>query len=141
EGALVALLGTNGAGKSTLLRVIAGLLPASEGRVWFDGRDITALDPVDRVKAGLVTVPGGRGVFASLTVAENLRLAGWLTRRDRAFMEETTRRVLSLFPALGERLPAKGSSLSGGAPHTVTLAEVVCFGPRAANVEELSTGQ
>ncbi|MHB1924697.1 MAG: ABC transporter permease subunit, partial [Acidimicrobiales bacterium] len=92
EGEIVALLGTNGAGKSTVLRVISGLMSPTRGRVYFRGRDITRLSPIERVKLGLVTVPGGRGVFGSLSVEENLRLAAWLTRRDRAFVEEARRR-------------------------------------------------
>ena len=140
EGEVLALLGTNGAGKSTILRVAAGLLRPSSGRVVFDGADVTKADPVERVKAGLVCVPGGRGVFASLTVAENLRLAGWLTRRDRAFMEETTRRVLELFPVLGERLSAKASSLSGGEQQMLTLAQVLFCRPRLIMIDELSLG-
>ncbi|TMM16980.1 MAG: ATP-binding cassette domain-containing protein [Actinobacteria bacterium] len=140
EGEVLALLGTNGAGKSTILRVAAGLLRPSSGRVFFDGTDVTKADPVDRVKAGLVCVPGGRGVFASLTVAENLRLAGWLTRRDRAFTEETTRRVLELFPVLGERLSARASSLSGGEQQMLTLAQVLFCRPRLIMIDELSLG-
>ncbi|HEX4538626.1 MAG TPA: ATP-binding cassette domain-containing protein [Acidimicrobiales bacterium] len=140
EGEVLALLGTNGAGKSTILRVAAGLLRPSSGRVIFDGADVTKADPVQRVKAGLVCVPGGRGVFASLTVAENLRLAGWLTRRDRAFMDETTWRVLELFPVLGERLSAKASSLSGGEQQMLTLAQVLFCRPRLIMIDELSLG-
>src|SRR5207248_390554 len=95
DGEIVALLGTNGAGKSTLLRVLAGLLPPGAGRVVFEGEDITHLDAVARVRAGLVTVPGGRGVFGSLTVAENLRMAGWLSRHDAPALAEAQRRVFA----------------------------------------------
>src|SRR5205807_761779 len=82
DGEVVALLGTNGAGKSTVLRVVSGLLGATAGTVTFDGADITDLDPVQRVELGLVTVPGGRGIFGSLTVADNLRVAEWTQWRD-----------------------------------------------------------
>ena len=78
----MALLGTNGAGKSTVLRVTSGLLEPLHGRVIFDGNDISGL-PAHKVAArGLVHVPGGRSVFPSLTVAENLRMGAWLRRRD-----------------------------------------------------------
>ena len=100
---VVALLGTNGAGKTTVLRTVSGLLRPRKGRVGFVGRDVTDLAPVDRVLAGLVTVPGGRAIFPSLTVEENLRLASWTARRhqkDPKFAKAATERVLALFPIL-----------------------------------------
>ena len=83
EGEIVALLGTNGAGKSTLLKAIAGLVPANKGTVIFDGRDITYAPAHEIAPRGVVLVPGGQGTFPSLTVAENLRAAGWIDRRSR----------------------------------------------------------
>src|SRR5438309_8255191 len=82
EGEIVALLGTNGAGKSTLLRSISGLVEATGGAIIFDGRDMTHTPPEEIAARGVTQVPGGQGVFPSLTVAENLRLAGWLQRRE-----------------------------------------------------------
>ena len=82
EGEIVALLGTNGAGKSTLLKAIAGVVPADGGAIVFDGRDATYAPPHEIAARGIVMVPGGQGVFPSLTVDENLRLAGWLDRDD-----------------------------------------------------------
>ena len=81
EGEIVALLGTNGAGKSTLLKAIAGLVPANKGAVILDGRDITYAPPHEIAPRGVSLVPGGQGTFPSLTVAENLRAAGWIDRR------------------------------------------------------------
>src|SRR5881296_236264 len=78
RGEALALLGTNGAGKSTLLRVVAGLEVPSAGRVEFDGHDITGMPAEDVVGRGLVLVPGGRAVFADMTVAENLDVQSWL---------------------------------------------------------------
>src|SRR5207249_8836719 len=102
---IVALLGTNGAGKSTLLKVVAGLLPVTSGRIIFDGVDVTDMTPIERLRRGIVMVPGGRGVFQSLTVAENLRLAAWLRRRgDRRDLAATTARVLGIFPMLRDRM-------------------------------------
>ncbi|MBV8295482.1 MAG: ATP-binding cassette domain-containing protein [Acidimicrobiia bacterium] len=140
QGEILALLGTNGAGKSTVLRVIAGLLPPQRGRVIFEGEDITDLDPVERVKRGLVTVPGGRGVFGSLTVAENLRLAGWLARGDTAFLEQARTRIFELFPALERRLETKASELSGGEQQMLTLAQALLCRPRLLLIDELSLG-
>jgi branched-chain amino acid transport system ATP-binding protein len=137
---MLALLGTNGAGKSTVLRVVAGLLRPQKGRVVFEGDDITKFDPVERVKRGLVTVPGGRGVFGSLTVAENLRLGGWLAKGDTAFLEETRARIFELFPALERRLDTKASNLSGGEQQMLTLAQALLCRPRLLLIDELSLG-
>lgn len=84
EGEIVALLGTNGAGKSTLLGAIAGTVEASNGAVVFDGRDITHAPPEEIARHGIAQVPGGKGVFPSLSVADNLRVASWQARRDPA---------------------------------------------------------
>jgi len=140
EGEIVALLGTNGAGKSTVLRVISGLMSPTRGRVYFRGRDITKLGPIERVKLGLVTVPGGRGVFGSLSVEENLRLAAWLTRRDRAFVEQARRRIFELFPVLQERAQTTASSLSGGEQQMLTIAQALLCRPSLLMIDELSLG-
>src|ERR1700675_4909111 len=83
EGEIVALLGTNGAGKSTLLKTISGLVEATNGAVVFDGRDMTYAPPNEVAGRGVIQMPGGRGTFPSLTVAEHLRLASWLHRKDK----------------------------------------------------------
>jgi ABC-type branched-subunit amino acid transport system ATPase component/ABC-type branched-subunit amino acid transport system permease subunit len=141
DGEILALLGTNGAGKSTVLRVIAGLLhPRRHGRVVFEGRDITGLSAVDRVRAGLVTVPGGRGVFSSLTVEENLRLGGWIHRDDREFLESTRGRIFELFPPLADRLNTTAAMLSGGEQQMLTLAQAMLCRPRLLMIDELSLG-
>ncbi len=140
-GEAVALLGTNGAGKSTLLRVAAGVLPAWQGRVVLGGEDVTSLDPVERLRRGLVTVPGGRGVFGSLTVADNLRLAGWLRRRsDATALAADVERVLELFPIQRQRAGEKASSLSGGEQQMLTLGQALLCRPKALLVDELSLG-
>ena len=139
-GEVLALLGTNGAGKSTVLRVMAGLMPARAGRVTVDGRDVTGLDTVARVRLGMVMVPGGRGVFPSLTVAENLRLGGWLLRRDQPALAGATDEVLSLFPALGRRLHTRAGDLSGGEQQMLTLGQALLCRPQLLLVDELSLG-
>jgi len=140
DGAIVALLGTNGAGKSTLLKVIAGLVPATSGRVLFDGVDVSTMSPIERLHHGIVMVPGGRGVFQSLTVAENLRLAGWLRRRDRRALADATARVLDVFPALRDRLDEPASALSGGQQQMLTLAQALLCEPKLLMIDELSLG-
>jgi excisionase family DNA binding protein len=140
DGELVALLGTNGAGKSTVLRVISGILKASSGRVHFEGQDITGWSPGKRVAAGLVTVPGGRGVFPSLTVADNLRLAGLLHKKDPEFLDAMRQRMLALFPILRDRLSAKASLLSGGEQQMLAIAMAMLCKPRLLMIDELSLG-
>jgi len=140
DGGVTALLGTNGAGKSTILRVVSGLLPATRGRVVFDGRDITDLDPVSRVKAGIALVPGGRGVFTGLSVRDNLRLAAWLYRRDGNAFQQSLDRVITLFPVLRERLDVAAGDLSGGQQQMVAIAQGMISRPRLLMIDELSLG-
>jgi ABC-type branched-subunit amino acid transport system ATPase component/predicted MFS family arabinose efflux permease len=140
EGEIVALLGTNGAGKSTLLRAISGLTPASGGTILFDGRDTTYAAPNSLVAMGITQVPGGRGVFPSLTVEENLKIAGWLYRRDPKHVEEATRRVLEYFPVLEERWGELAGSLSGGEQQMLTLGQAFIAKPKLLMIDELSLG-
>jgi len=140
RGEVVGLLGTNGSGKSTTLKVASGLLGAGRGHVWFEGADITKVDAVERVKRGLVMVPSGRSVFASLTVAENLRLAGWLSRHDPEFLAATRSRVLELFPRLADRMDTPASALSGGEQQMLTIAQALYCRPRLLMIDELSLG-
>jgi MFS family permease len=113
EGEVVALLGTNGAGKSTLLKSISGIVEADRGAIVLDGRDITHAPPNEIAALGIVQMPGGQGVFGSLTVEENLELAGWTNRRDPAGVEAATAEVLEMFPVLADRLDSPGSEPVG----------------------------
>lgn len=140
RGQVMALLGTNGAGKSTLLKAIAGVLPAKEGRVLLEGRDITRWEPAQRVQAGLVMVPGGRGVFPGLTVEENLRMGGWLLRGNKAELASRIEEVLQRFPALRLRYATKAGMLSGGEQQMLTLAQAMIMRPRLLLIDELSLG-
>ena len=140
EGEIVALLGTNGAGKSTLLRSVTGLLPANEGSVSFDGSDITSASTESVARMGLTMMPGGRGVFPSLTVLENLRVASWPLRHDRAASEEARRRVTALFPVISERSGQVAGNLSGGEQQMLSLAMALLVRPKLLCVDELSLG-
>jgi len=141
-GEIVAVLGTNGAGKSTTLRTIAGVLPARGGSIEYAGRDIAALGPEHRVAAGIVMVPGGRGVFPGLTVAENLRMAGWLARRqgDRRALADATVQVHQLFPRLRQRLDTRAGLLSGGEQQMLAIALALLCSPTVLMIDELSLG-
>jgi ABC-type transport system involved in cytochrome c biogenesis ATPase subunit len=112
RGEIVALLGTNGAGKSTLFKAVTGLLPPTRGVVFFDGDDITGLPTNEVAERGVVMMPGGRSVFPTLTVRDNLRLACWLKRKDPAAVRDAEERVLALFPRLAARTAAASRRLS-----------------------------
>ncbi|HYU39519.1 MAG TPA: MFS transporter [Acidimicrobiia bacterium] len=140
EGEIVALLGTNGAGKSTLLKAVSGLVEASGGAIIFDGRDMTHTPPDEIAARGVTQVPGGQGVFPSLTLAENLRLAGWLQRREPDEVKEATDRVLDYFPVLRDRLQEPAGNLSGGQQQMLTLGMAFIGRPRLLMIDELSLG-
>ncbi len=139
-GEVVALLGTNGAGKSTLLKTISGLVEATNGAVVFDGRDATYAPPNEIAHRGVVLMPGGQGTFPGLTVAENLRLAGWTQRREPAAVERAHARVLELFPVLVERLDQPAGNLSGGQQQMLALGMAFIMKPRLLMIDELSLG-
>jgi branched-chain amino acid transport system ATP-binding protein len=100
------------------------------------------MKPAERVRRGIVLVPGGRGVFGSLTVRENLRLAGWLARRDgdQAFIDDTTEQIFELFPALQSRQAQRASLLSGGEQQMLTIAQALLCRPKLLMIDELSLG-
>ena len=140
EGEIVALLGTNGAGKSTLLKTISGLVEATNGAVVFDGRDMTYAPPNEVAARGVVQMPGGQGTFPTLTVAEHLRLASWLHRKDRARVAASTGRVLELFPILRDRMDEPAGNLSGGQQQMLALGMAFIQKPRLLMIDELSLG-
>ena len=138
EGEIVALMGTNGAGKSTLLNAIGGVVAASNGAIFFDGFDVTFLPPNDHVQAGIAQVPGGKGVFPTLTVRENLQLAQWSAAADQS--PEALEEVLTTFPRLRERLGEAAGSLSGGEQQMLALGQAFLARPRLLLIDELSLG-
>ncbi|MGH9211071.1 MAG: MFS transporter [Acidimicrobiales bacterium] len=140
EGEIVALLGTNGAGKSTMLKALSGLVQASGGAVVFDGRDMTHAPPNEIAERGISQVPGGQGVFTQLSVADNLRLAGWLQRRRPAELRAATSPVLEAFPVLRDRLHEPAGNLSGGQQQMLTLGMAFISQPRLLMIDELSLG-
>jgi branched-chain amino acid transport system ATP-binding protein len=140
EGEIVALLGTNGAGKSTLLKAVTGLVKPSKGTVEFQGQPITG-KPADEVtRAGVSLMPGGKGVFPTLSVEENLRLAGWLLRNDPGALADARARVLELFPILQERIGEMAGNLSGGEQQMLALAQSFICRPSLLMIDELSLG-
>jgi branched-chain amino acid transport system ATP-binding protein len=135
----VALLGPNGAGKSTVARVTTGVVPLTSGRVLFDGVDISQTRPHRRTKLGLVHVPEGRSVFASLTVEENLALQFGRTR-DRGDAGAALEHAYQSFPQLAQRRHQRAKTLSGGEQRMLALAPIIVDAPRLLVVDELSLG-
>ena len=140
KGEMVALLGTNGAGKSTFLKAISGLLDPIGGVMYFNGQDITHTDPMGTARMGIMQVPGGRGVFPTLSVADNLKVAGWLFRKDRKYVAEQTKKVIGYFPILAERSAALAGDLSGGEQQMLSLAQAFIAEPELLLIDELSLG-
>ena len=140
EGEVLALLGTNGAGKSTLLRAISGLLTPSRGVIRLDGRQITFTDAPTRVGLGVVQVPGGKAVFPSLSVAENLLAGAHRYGWDRQQIQARVDDVVELLPRLGERFDQKAGSLSGGEQQMLAIGKALLLEPRLLIVDELSLG-
>ena len=140
DGELVALLGTNGAGKSTLLRAIAGIQHASNGAIFYDGRDVTHRPPDENAAGGVVFLPGGRAVFPSLSVRENLRLAAWLYGNDGDYVRRRTDEMLERFPILRRRLDDRAGILSGGEQQMLALSQAFLMRPRLLMIDELSLG-
>ncbi|MGH2757964.1 MAG: MFS transporter [Actinomycetota bacterium] len=140
SGEIIALLGTNGAGKSTLLKAISGLVDPIGGAIFFEGRDITHADANVKSELGIVQVPGGRGVFPSLTVGDNIRAAGWLYRGDDEYRQEAVERVLEYFPILRQRWDTPAGNLSGGEQQMLSLAQAFIARPKLMLIDELSLG-
>jgi branched-chain amino acid transport system ATP-binding protein len=140
EGEIVALLGTNGAGKTTLLKAVSGLVEPEGGAIIFDGRDMSFAPPNEVAARGVVQVPGGKGAFPSLTVEENLRIAGWLYAREPEYVKEATEEVLGFFPVLRSRWDQPAGNLSGGEQQMLTLGQAFIARPRLLMIDELSLG-
>jgi branched-chain amino acid transport system ATP-binding protein len=142
-GAIVALLGSNGAGKSTILKAISGVLGQEDGEIvrgaiQFDGVKISGRSPRDIVRAGLLQVPEGRALFATLTVEENLRVGGFT--RPRSEVAEDLERVYSLFPRVKERRSQISGYLSGGEQQMVAIGRALMGRPRLLMFDEPSLG-
>lgn len=139
EGQIVTLIGCNGAGKTTTLRAISGMIRPAAGDVVYDGRSLIGLPPHEMVRIGIAHSPEGRGVFANLTVDENLSL-GAFTRRDTAQIAKDREKSLDLFPRLRERLKQNAGTLSGGEQQMLAMARALMARPRLLLLDEPSLG-
>jgi ABC-type branched-subunit amino acid transport system ATPase component len=140
RGEVLALLGTNGAGKSTLLRCICGLGVPSRGTVRLHGHTVTYAEPEQRVRLGIVMMPGGNALWEPLSVEENLRLGAFVLRNDAAERQRRIERVMALFPELRDLLDQRAGTLSGGQKQMVALAKAMLLEPEVLLIDELSLG-
>jgi branched-chain amino acid transport system ATP-binding protein len=136
---ITALIGSNGAGKSTVARVATGLLSATGGSVRLDGNDVTGMAPFRIARMGCAHVPEGRGIFADLSVEENLRLL-FRQKLGRREVPGALDRAYTAFPILGSRCKQHGGTLSGGEQRNLSLAKVLVAPPRLLVADEISLG-
>jgi branched-chain amino acid transport system ATP-binding protein len=139
EGQVTCIFGPNGCGKSTLLKAIAGAIDTWEGRVSLDGDDITGLPSHTVLSRGLALMPQGGGVFAQLSVRDNLRMGGY-TLRSRHTLDERIDELLEEFPRLRERLTVNAGHLSGGEQMMLAIARTLIVRPRFLLFDEPSAG-
>ena len=137
KGETVTLIGANGAGKSSTLRTISGLVKPAEGKVIFDGEDITGKDPTQIVLRGLMMVPEGRRIFPNLTVLENLKIGAYLRKDD---LDADIERVYEYFPRLKERSWQEGGTLSGGEQQMLAVGRALMGRPKLLMMDEPSLG-
>jgi len=136
---IVALIGANGAGKSTALRAISGLVKVAEGKIVFDGREITNRPAHEIVALGVSHGPEGRMIFANLSVKENLAMGAYL-RKDKGEIEKDMEFVFAMFPRLKERLKQPGGKLSGGEQQMLCLGRAMLARPKLLLLDEPSLG-
>jgi len=139
QGEVIALIGANGAGKTTILHTVTGLIPAKEGTIAFEGRNINKMPGHKIVSMGMAHVPEGRRVFAELTVYENL-LMGAYTRKDKNEIEATLEKVYQRFPRLNERKQQLAGTLSGGEQQMLAMGRALMSQPKIILMDEPSMG-
>jgi branched-chain amino acid transport system ATP-binding protein len=139
EGQFVAIVGPNGAGKTTLFKAISGVVPAGSGAITYEGRDLLAIPPHERVHLGIAHVPEGRQVFAAMTVFENLEMGAYASR-GRASWQRNIERIFALFPVLAERRAQLAGTLSGGEQQMLAIGRGIASSPRLLLLDEPSMG-
>ncbi|WP_019936490.1 ABC transporter ATP-binding protein [Bordetella sp. FB-8] len=139
KGELVTLIGANGAGKSTTMRAITGLKPYSEGDIQYMGQSIKGVPTHELLSRGLVMVPEGRGIFARMTIYENLMMGAY-KRNDKAGIEADIERMFTFFPRLKERATQLAGTLSGGEQQMLAMSRAVLSQPKLLLLDEPSMG-
>ena len=139
EGELVTLIGSNGAGKTTTMKAITGTLALNAGDIEYLGKSIKGQGPWDLVKQGLAMVPEGRGVFARMTITENLQMGAYV-RRDTANIAADTEKVFTIFPRLRERKDQLAGTMSGGEQQMLAMGRALMSRPKVLLMDEPSMG-
>ena len=139
EGELVSLIGSNGAGKTTTMKAITGTLPLNAGDIQYMGKSIKGQGPWDLVKQGLAMVPEGRGVFARMTIMENLQMGAYV-RRDTTAIAADADKVFTIFPRLKERKDQLAGTLSGGEQQMLAMGRALMSRPKVLLLDEPSMG-
>ncbi|MDA8229499.1 MAG: ABC transporter ATP-binding protein [Desulfitobacterium hafniense] len=139
NGEIVTLIGSNGAGKSTSLKTISGLLRPKQGKLSFNGEDLSLVQPQAIVSKGISQVPEGRRVFANMTVMENLELGAFL-RKDKGEIKKDIEKVFELFPRLNERKGQLSGTLSGGEQQMLAMGRALMSRPQLLLLDEPSMG-
>jgi branched-chain amino acid transport system ATP-binding protein len=139
EGELVTLIGSNGAGKTTTMKAITGTLGINAGDIQYLGKSIKGQGPWDLVRQGLAMVPEGRGVFARMTIVENLQMGAYV-RRDTAAIAEDAAKVFTIFPRLKERKDQLAGTMSGGEQQMLAMGRALMSRPKVLLLDEPSMG-
>ena len=139
EGELVSLIGSNGAGKTTTMKAITGSLPINDGDIEYLGKSIRGQGPWDLVRQGLAMVPEGRGVFARMSITENLQMGAYI-RDDKAGILQDIDKVFSIFPRLKERRDQLAGTMSGGEQQMLAMARALCISPKLLLLDEPTEG-
>lgn len=139
DGKIISLIGANGAGKSTTLKAVMGLVPKSDGHVYWDDTEITSLKTKDIVGQGIILCPEGRRIFPDLTVDENIAAGAYL-RKDKAEIARDRDWVYELFPRIAERTWQLGATLSGGEQQMLAVARALMSKPKLLMLDEPSLG-
>jgi branched-chain amino acid transport system ATP-binding protein len=139
KGEIVSLIGANGAGKSTILKAVSGILSPRSGRILLGGKDLVGVSPHRIVRMGVSLVPEGRGIFANMTVRDNLEM-GAFTRASREEIEKSVAEVFSLFPQLRERASQSAGTLSGGEQQMLVIGRAMVAKPTVVLLDEPSMG-